>query len=75
VVAVWQEEEAQRHEPCGTYAWEWKEDPYAYRVEIEDCPACDDLAEMKKKVAGEHAPEVIQGWYLVLVPRRFADGE
>lgn len=75
MVAVWQEEESQRHEPCGTYAWEWEEDDHAYRAEIEACPGCDDVAELRARVSKEHAPEVIQGWYVVLTPRRFADGE
>lgn len=75
MVAMWHEEEAQRHPPCGTYRWEWEEDPQAYVAEIEDCPACDEATSMQKRMTQEHPPEMIQGWYVVLVPGRFADGE
>lgn len=51
---------------CGTFAWEWDADRYAYEAAVNHCPGC-----ALKEAAAEDVGTV-SGSTVVLVPRKVA---
>jgi hypothetical protein len=56
-------EQAGRCQLCGTSAWEWEQDPYAYAPGQDTCKGC-----YVKEAAAEDAPNT-PGSRVVLIPR------
>ena len=53
VVNVWQSEQAQKCPTCGTFDWEWEEDPEAWVADIHWCLGCKQIEELRERTARE----------------------
>lgn len=50
---MWQREQTQKCPDCGTYDWEWEEDPEAWEADLHWCIGClylERLADDTRKV-------------------------
>jgi len=56
-------DDAQRCQMCGSAAWEWDEDRFAYHAALRMCFGCQHLDAAKE----DHKPS--PGMRMVLVPR------
>ncbi|MCI0544219.1 MAG: hypothetical protein L0Z49_07195 [Actinobacteria bacterium] len=50
---MWAEEQAQRCSECGTWDWEWKENPDAWHPDIWRCEGCRRKAELRRHISSE----------------------
>ena len=81
VLEVWQTEEALFHERCGTYAWEWEENPHAYEWGFSVCHGCAEvdpgLDALQREMRTAREPPNINrdAWSIRLYPEGANDGE
>lgn len=69
VVAVWQEEQAQKCPNCGTFEWEWEEDPNAWHPVVHWCLGCRGVQLEKRAISdgADKDPEGRAGWQVRLM--------
>ena len=53
VVAVWQAEQAGKCPQCGTWRWEWDENPYAWFVDHDTCMGCLQVDSYSRQLSHE----------------------
>ena len=54
VVAVWQAEQHGKCPQCGTWRWEWDENPYAWFVDHDTCMGCLQVDGYRRQLSHEH---------------------
>lgn len=78
MVAVWQAEQSFKHPVCGTFDWEWEENPQAWSAGIHWCLGCREIELKRAQVAREHPHgDGVEGWTIRLYrePQEDSDGE
>lgn len=66
-VEIWQIEQAHKHHVCGTFDWEWEEDPEAWRADVHWCIGCYEIETLRAQIAREHPHgEGVEGWTIRL---------
>lgn len=63
---MWQVEQVHRHPPCGTFDWEWKDNPEAYVADIHECPGCKRREVLAETVARDYPHGGAEGWEIRL---------
>jgi hypothetical protein len=71
---LWQAEEDQRCRSCGTAAWEWEENFFAYQASQQVCRGCAVLDGVRKDLnrpvhGGKSQADMVPGLQLSLVKR------
>lgn len=51
MVAVWQSEQMAKCPTCGTFDWEWEEDPEAWTAGLHWCLGCKQIEELRTETA------------------------
>lgn len=52
-MAMWQVEQYDRCPDCGTFAWEYEEDPQAWTAGIHWCLGCKSIEEVREETAAK----------------------
>ena len=71
---MWQSEEADRCRRCGTYPWEWEDDPAAYTWQFHRCPGdsvldtAEEALSQERRTAASSPNLDRSGWSVVMLP-------